>query len=146
MQCPSTDKTIQFQTFILLAPSWHIPCSTQGYTVNQRETEETIMGLQTNATGEQRIADRGGMSLDQIQQRICEIVFDQLMASGSEKIVCIDNITPDACLMQDLGADSLDVVEIITSVEEEFDLVMPDDVLEQLNTVRDAVEYLASRA
>ena len=46
--------------------------------------------------------------------------------------------------MQDLGADSLDVVEIITSVEEEFDLVMPDEVLEQLNTVRDAVDYLAS--
>ncbi len=103
------------------------------------------MELQTNANGEQGNADRGATSRDQIQQRIRKIVFDQLMASGSEKIVCIDNITPASCLMQDLGADSLDVVEIITSLEEEFDLVMPDEVLEQLNTVNDAVHYLASR-
>ncbi len=104
------------------------------------------MGLQTNANGEQGNADRVAMSQNQIQDRICEIVFEQLRANESEKVICIDDITPDACLMQDLGADSLDVVEIITSVEEEFDLVMPDEVLEQLNTVKDAVDYLASRA
>jgi acyl carrier protein len=90
-------------------------------------------------------AAQGGMTRDQIQQRICEIVLEQLRASESERIVCIDDITPDACLMQDLGADSLDVVEIITSVEEEFDLVMPDEVLEQISTVSHAVDYLASR-
>jgi acyl carrier protein len=116
-----------------------------GKTANQREKEGMIMGLETNVIREQGNVDRSEMTRDRIQQRVCEIVLEQLRASGSEKIVCIDDITANACLMQDLGADSLDVVEIITSVEEEFDLVMPDEVLEQISTVSHAVDYLASR-
>ena len=103
------------------------------------------MRLEADVIRGQGEGNRGGMSRDQIQERICEIVLEQLRANGSERIVCIDDIGPNCSLMQDLGADSLDVVEIITSVEEEFDLVMPDEVLEQLNTVSDAVNYLASR-
>jgi acyl carrier protein len=45
--------------------------------------------------------------------------------------------------MTDLGADSLDVVEIVTSVEEEFDLMIPDDLLEQIKTVGQAVDYIS---
>lgn len=98
-----------------------------------------------SASIEQANRNRAGMGRDLIQERICEIVFDQLRASGSEKVFLIGDITPDSCLIQDLGADSLDVVEIVTSVEEAFDLVIPDEVLEQINTVTDAVDYLASR-
>ena len=104
-----------------------------------------MIGLDTNTNREQGNVDQGAMGRNQIQERICEIVLAQLIASGSEKVFCIGDILPNACLMQDLGADSLDVVEIIMSVEEEFDLVMPDEVLEQIKTVGDAVEYLASR-
>jgi acyl carrier protein len=103
------------------------------------------MRVEANACREHENVDQGGMTRDQIQQRICEIVLEQLQSSGSEKVACIADIIPSACLIQDLGADSLDVVEIITSVEEAFDLVMPDEVLEQISTVNHAVEYLASR-
>lgn len=84
------------------------------------------------------------MKRDAIQERICGIVFCQLRASGSERILTVDDIKPGSSFMEDLGADSLDVVEIVTSVEEAFDVVLPDEALEHIRTVRDAVECLES--
>ena len=84
------------------------------------------------------------MTRDEIHKKICQIVFEQLKSSGSETICSLDDIKAESCFMVDLGADSLDVVEIVTSVEEAFDLVIPDDLLEQIKTVGQAVDYIAT--
>ena len=84
------------------------------------------------------------MTRDEIHKKICQIVFEQLKSSGSEIICCLDDIEAESGFMTDLGADSLDVVEIVTSVEEEFDLMIPDDLLEQIKTVGQAVDYISN--
>jgi acyl carrier protein len=84
----------------------------------------------------------GTMTKDQIYEKIRQIVFDQLKSSENEKIRGIDDMKPESGFMSDLGADSLDVVEIVTSVEEEFDLLIPDDLLEQITTIGQAVDYI----
>jgi acyl carrier protein len=84
------------------------------------------------------------MTRDEIHEKICQIVFEQLKSSGSEIICSLDDIKAGSRFMTDLGADSLDVVEIVTSVEEAFDLVIPDDLVEQIKTVEQAVDYISS--
>jgi len=84
------------------------------------------------------------MRRDEIHKKICQIVFEQLKSSGSEIICSLDDIKAESCFMTDLGADSLDVVEIVTSVEEAFDLVIPDDLLEQIKTVGQAIDYISA--
>ncbi len=51
-------------------------------------------------------------------------------------------IKPETSIIDDLGADSLDVVELIMAIEEAFDIEIPDDIAEEIVTVSDAVEYL----
>ncbi len=53
-----------------------------------------------------------------------------------------DDINMDTSFRKDLGADSIDLVELIISIEEEFDIEVEDDELENINTVRDAVNYI----
>lgn len=69
------------------------------------------------------------------QERLIEIIAEQL---GAEK----SNVTPDASFMDDLGADSLDTVELVMALEEEFDLEIPDSEAEKIRTVQDALTYL----
>lgn len=69
------------------------------------------------------------------EDRLIEIIADQLG-------VAADNITPDASFMEDLGADSLDTVELVMALEEEFDLEIPDSDAEKIQTVQDALDYL----
>ncbi|MFP3293799.1 MAG: acyl carrier protein [Hydrogenobaculum sp.] len=69
------------------------------------------------------------------EQRIREIIADQL---GVE----VDKLTPDAKFVEDLGADSLDVVELIMSFEEEFNIEIPDEDAEKIKTVGDVINYL----
>ncbi|MBD3176597.1 MAG: acyl carrier protein [Armatimonadia bacterium] len=57
-----------------------------------------------------------------------------------------DEITPDAKFVEDLGADSLDVVELVMRLEDEFDIEIPEDDTEKIQTVRQAVEYIESKA
>ena len=58
--------------------------------------------------------------------------------SGSSK----EQITPETSFVNDLGADSLDVVELVMELEEEFDINIPDDAAEKIQTVGQAVEYI----
>jgi len=51
-------------------------------------------------------------------------------------------VTGDASFIDDLGADSLDTVELIMALEEEFDMEVPDEEAEKISTVRDAIEYI----
>ena len=73
------------------------------------------------------------------------------MATNQERLVGIiaqqldvdeDNVTPDASFMEDLGADSLDFVELAMALEEEFEIEIPDSDVEKIQTVQDALSYL----
>ena len=73
-----------------------------------------------------------------IFEKVKKIVVDQL---GVDE----DEVTPEASFVDDLGADSLDIVELVMAFEEEFDLEIPDEDAEKINTVGDVVDYLKSR-
>jgi acyl carrier protein len=69
------------------------------------------------------------------EARIKEIIVEQL---GVES----DQITPDASFIDDLGADSLDTVELVMAFEEEFDIEIPDEDAEKIRTFRDVITYM----
>ncbi len=73
-----------------------------------------------------------------VEQRVKEIIADQL---GVE----IEKITPEAKFVDDLGADSLDVVELIMAFEEEFSVEIPDEDAEKIATVGDVLNYIKSK-
>jgi acyl carrier protein len=74
-----------------------------------------------------------------VQERLKGIIVDQLGVEG-EKVV------PEASFINDLGADSLDIVELVMAMEEEFDLDIPDEDSEKIQTVGDAIKYLEEKA
>lgn len=57
-----------------------------------------------------------------------------------------EKVTPDASFIDDLGADSLDIVELVMAFEEEFGVEIPDDAAEKINTVGDAIKYIDENA
>jgi acyl carrier protein len=69
------------------------------------------------------------------QERLIEIIAKQLGVDEG-------NVTADASFMEDLGADSLDTVELVMALEEEFDIEIPDSDAEKIQTVQDALTYL----
>ncbi|MFZ8861661.1 MAG: acyl carrier protein [Thermocrinis sp.] len=73
-----------------------------------------------------------------LETRIKEIIADQL---GVE----IEKLKEDANFVQDLGADSLDVVELVMAFEEEFGIEIPDEDAEKIRTVGDVINYLKER-
>lgn len=72
---------------------------------------------------------------DAVFDRVKQLILDQLDVDG-------DEITADARFIDDLGADSLDIVELIMAIEEEFELEIPDEHAERITTVGDAVSYI----
>ena len=70
-----------------------------------------------------------------IEQRVRELVVEQLGVS-------LDQVTAQASFVDDLGADSLDTVELVMAFEEEFGLDIPDEDAEKMATVSDAIKYL----
>ena len=71
------------------------------------------------------------------------MVFEKIRTIIAEQIgIPEDKITPNTSLIGDIGADSLDIFQIITNIEEEFDLEFSKDSVEQMKTVADAVEYI----
>ena len=71
-------------------------------------------------------------------EKIKSIVADQL---GVDE----DQVTEDASFIDDLGADSLDTVELIMAFEEEFDVEIPDEDAQKIKTVKDVMEYIESK-
>lgn len=69
---------------------------------------------------------------------IKEVVVEQLSVNA-------DEIKPDSKFVEDLGADSLDVVELVMALEEKFDIEIPDDEAEKIQTVQDVVDYIQSK-
>lgn len=70
-----------------------------------------------------------------LEARVREIIAEQLGIND-------DEIQPDSSFMEDLGADSLDVVELMMAFEEEFEIEIPDEEAEKLKTVQDLTQYL----
>lgn len=78
------------------------------------------------------------MQIEEIQAKLKEIVMDRLNAEEEQ-------IKPEASFVEDLGADSLDIVELIMGIEEEFDIEIPDEDAEKLTTVGEAMDYVKSK-
>jgi acyl carrier protein len=74
-----------------------------------------------------------------VDERVKSLIVEQLGVDA-------DEVTPDASFQEDLGADSLDTVELIMAFEEEFGVEIPDEDAEKIRKVRDAVEYIEKRA
>ncbi|HIE59368.1 MAG TPA: acyl carrier protein [Persephonella sp.] len=73
-----------------------------------------------------------------IEERVKEIIADQLGVS-------VDQIKPESKFVDDLGADSLDVVELIMAFEEEFGVEIPDEDAEKISTVQDVLNYIKQK-
>ncbi|MEK6645441.1 MAG: acyl carrier protein [Candidatus Firestonebacteria bacterium] len=74
-----------------------------------------------------------------IEDRVKEIIIDQLG-------VAAEQVTLEASFIDDLGADSLDTVELVMAFEEEFNMEIPDEDAEKIRTVTDAIEYIKNKA
>ena len=71
---------------------------------------------------------------------------EQVKAIVAEKLgVNVDQVKPESSFIDDLGADSLDTVELVMAFEEKFNIEIPDEDAEKMKTVGDAVEYLKSK-
>jgi acyl carrier protein len=78
------------------------------------------------------------MSQAEIFEKVKTIVAEQLGVKD-------EKITPNANFADDLGADSLDTVELVMALEEEFDIEIPDEAAEKITTVQEAVDYINSK-
>ena len=78
------------------------------------------------------------MSQDDIFTRVQKIVADQLEVDKND-------VTPEANFANDLNADSLDTVELVMALEEEFEIEIPDEAAEKITTVQASVDYISSK-
>ena len=73
-----------------------------------------------------------------VEERVKQIIVEQLGVDEGE-------VTPSASFVDDLGADSLDTVELVMAFEEEFDIEIPDEDAEKIRTVEEAVSYVGKK-
>ena len=73
-----------------------------------------------------------------VEDKIREIIVEQLGVSAEE-------VVPEASFIDDLGADSLDIVELVMAMEEEFDVEIPDEDAEKIQTIAGAIQYLKDK-
>jgi acyl carrier protein len=78
------------------------------------------------------------MSQAEIFEKVKKIVADQLSVDA-------ETVTPQSNFANDLGADSLDTVELVMALEEEFDIEIPDEAAEKITTVQEAVDYINNK-
>ncbi|PIU18775.1 MAG: acyl carrier protein [Elusimicrobia bacterium CG08_land_8_20_14_0_20_59_10] len=76
---------------------------------------------------------------ENLEERVKKIIIEQLAVDSAE-------VTEKAQFVQDLGADSLDTVELVMALEEEFDIEIPDEDAEKIKTVGEAVNYIKDKA
>ena len=74
----------------------------------------------------------------ELESQVADIIVEQLGATKEE-------IVPEASFIDDLGADSLDIVELVMAMEEAFDLEIPDEDAERIQTIGDAMTYVKER-
>ncbi|AMW16384.1 acyl carrier protein [Glaesserella parasuis] len=73
-----------------------------------------------------------------IEERVKKIIVDQLGAKA-------EDVKPETSFIEDLGADSLDTVELVMALEEEFDIEIPDEEAEKITTVQSAIDYVQNK-
>ena len=73
-----------------------------------------------------------------LEDKVKEIIVEQLGVNAEQ-------VTPEASFIDDLGADSLDTVELVMAFEEEFGVEIPDDAAEKIATVKDAISYIEEK-
>lgn len=76
--------------------------------------------------------------MSSVEEQVKSIIVDQLGVSDSD-------VNAEARFIEDLGADSLDTVELIMKFEEDFELEIPDEDAEKIQTVRDAIDYVEAQ-
>jgi len=81
---------------------------------------------------------KGGRVFMKLEERVIEIIMEQLDVTKEE---CV----PEASFIDDLGADSLDLVELIMEMEENFGIQISDEELEKIRTIQDVIDYLKSK-
>ncbi len=74
-----------------------------------------------------------------VEERVSQLIVDQLGVS-------VEEIKPEVSFLDDLGADSLDIVELVMAMEEEFDIEIPDADAEKIQTIGDAFAYIKEKA
>lgn len=79
-----------------------------------------------------------GVSAEEVASKVRKIIADQLEQKA-------EDIRGEASFLNDLGADSLDIVEMIMTMEEEFDMEISDEEAEKIQTVQEAIDYIVSR-
>ena len=79
------------------------------------------------------------MAEKNVEDKVKQIIVEQLGVDEGE-------VTPNASFVDDLGADSLDTVELVMAFEEAFDIEIPDEEAEKIRTVKDAVDYINAHA
>ena len=72
---------------------------------------------------------------ENLEERVKKIIIEQLAVDSAE-------VTPQAQFVQDLGADSLDTVELVMALEEEFECEIPDEEAEKITSVQQAIDYI----
>ncbi len=77
--------------------------------------------------------------MSSVENKVRKIVMEQLDVNETE-------VTPQASFVDDLGADSLDTVEMVMAFEEEFSIEIPDEDAEQIKTVKDSIDYISKKA
>src|SRR5213593_4984996 len=117
---------------------WRPPCS-----FSPRTSPATLRGSCWSSTAglcfdpfpTPRLRTPMAMEMKQLEEKVKDIIVEEL---GVER----DKLTSDASFMEDLGADSLDTVELVMAFEKEFDIDIPDEEAEKLRTVGQAMQYL----
>jgi acyl carrier protein len=87
------------------------------------------------ATAVNSLSGGEGFMAKSVEEKVKEIIIEQL---GVEE----DDVNPNAKFIEDLGADSLDTVELVMALEENFDIQIPDEDAEKIVTVGDAIQYI----
>jgi acyl carrier protein len=77
--------------------------------------------------------------MSSIEERVIKIIVEQLGVKP-------EDVKPEASFVEDLGADSLDTVELVMALEEEFETEIPDEEAEKINTVQAAIDYVKSHS
>jgi acyl carrier protein len=78
------------------------------------------------------------MATEDIVRRVTDLIAESLGVNPTE-------VVPDASFIDDLGADSLDIVELVMAIEKEFKIDIPDEDAEKISTVQDAVDYIQNK-
>ena len=87
----------------------------------------------------EKTVKEGAFQMSEIEQKVKSIIVEQLGVDEEE-------VTMDASFTDDLGADSLDIVELVMALEEEFSIEIPDEEAENISRVREAVDYIDKHA